>query len=293
MNITAINSTKPCITSINKNIQNSVKKSFITPLTNETPAKVTSETMRAYCPNISFKGNNGNTEIKSIQQKIIEELESIGKDDYTTAHQTAEKIPEVYYQITRILDSKSNMELLKLTDKRGLSVAHILANNSLEAYNKVTKDFKYKDRLALLKLSDNLRRTVAHFLVTKEYSKATEDFEYKDKIDLLNLTDGFGFTVANDLAGENPKEYVKTTEGLKTEDRFKLLKLTNGYYSTAHYLAMHSPKDFADAIQGLSDEQREELFTMRDYKGCTVYDYYLKNILNDPKCRDLKFQFEI
>ncbi len=86
MNITAINSTKPCITPINKNIQNSIKKSFITPLTNETPAKVTSETMKVYYPNISFKGNNGNTKIKSIQQNIIEKLKSICVDDYTTAH---------------------------------------------------------------------------------------------------------------------------------------------------------------------------------------------------------------
>ena len=56
---------------------------------------------------------------------------------------------------------------------------------------------------------------------------------------------------------------------------------------------MHSPKDFADAIQGLSDEQRKELFAMRDDYGKPVCEYYLENILNNPECRDLKFQYEI
>ena len=91
MNITAINLTKSYIAPANKSIQNSAKGSFITSLANENPVKVTSETMRAYCPNISFRGNENNTEIKSIQQNIIETLKS-GDDviiGYVLTNETA------------------------------------------------------------------------------------------------------------------------------------------------------------------------------------------------------------
>ena len=32
---------------------------------------------------------------------------------------------------------------------------------------------------------------------------------------------------------------------------------------------------------------------MRDNKGYTVYDYYLKDVVDNPECRDLSFQYKI
>ncbi len=252
-----------------KNYKNSDKNTVTSPYKNDF-AKVSTANLKAYNPQISFKGRDFGHLVELSEETVSDIkrcISSIAGDDAD-------------YSISEKVFSSDLFEILNMANSEGQTVAHHLAFFNPESYIDATKDLIPLDRHILLMTSDMEGETVAHRLAydSKElYIKATDDLAREQKLDLLKAKDDEGHTVAHRLASESPDSFVKATEPFTNEQKYNLMKMADKYGVTVAHDLAYSPDNYFKVTEGFYSSDIMDLLETADNDGRTVLGILSQN----------------
>lgn len=253
-----------------KNYKNSNEDTVTSPLKNEKLIKASSDTLKAYNPQISFKGKVCDYYVE-LSEETISEIERCIKS--VTGDDTRDSITEKMFD--EYVFSSDLLDVLNIANNEGQTVAHHLAFFNPESYVDATKDLTPLDRHILLKTTDKEGETVAHRLAYASgelYIKATDDLAREQKFDLLKAKNDEGHTVAHRLALESPDSFVKAIEPFTNEQKYHLMKMADKYGVTVAHDLAYSSDNYFKATEGFYSSDIMDLLETADNDGRTVLD---------------------
>ena len=205
-----------------KNCKNLNKNTETSPVKNAKLIKASPDTLKAYNPQISFKGEICDYYVE-LSEETIGEIErcikSVAGDDIRDS--ISEKMFDEYVFSSDLLD------VLNIANDKGQTVAHHLAFFNPESYVDATKDLTPSYRHILLKTADKEGETVAHRLALgcpDSFVKAIEPFSAEQKYALMKMADKDGVTVAHDLA-------YSFNNCFKVMEKFNTIQIMDLFYT--------------------------------------------------------------